>query len=78
MVLNSTTKVQPNQIWQGQDDAHSLIIIARSMVLPYLIGSYLSRAEPVCYRWLPFPALVRILRIILEPEILGNRNINLN
>ena len=34
------TKVRPNQIWQGRDDAHSLIIIARSMVLPYLIGSY--------------------------------------
>ena len=35
-------KVQPNQIWQDQDDAHSLIIITRSMVPPYLIGSHLS------------------------------------
>ena len=32
-------KVRPNQMWQGCDDAHSLIIIAQSMVLPYLIGS---------------------------------------
>ena len=31
-------KVRPNQIWQDQDNAHTLIIIARSMVLPYLIG----------------------------------------
>ena len=37
-----SVKVRPNQIWQGQYDAHSLIIIARSMVLPYLIGSYFS------------------------------------
>ena len=35
-------KVQPNQIWQDQDDAHSLIILDRSMVSPYLIGSYFS------------------------------------
>ena len=40
--INIGVKVKPNQIWQGQDDAHSLIIIARSMVLPYLIGSYFS------------------------------------
>ena len=40
---NETTKVRPNQIWQGEDDAHSLIIIARSMVLPYLIGLYFSK-----------------------------------
>ena len=39
---NVIIKVQPNQIWQDQDDAHSLIILARSMVLPYLIGSYFS------------------------------------
>ena len=39
-LYNINTKVRPNQIWQGHDDAHSLIIIARSMVLPYLIGSY--------------------------------------
>ena len=39
-MLDNVTKVRTNQIWQGQDDAHSLIIIAQSMVLPYLIGSY--------------------------------------
>ena len=27
-------------MWQDQDDTHSLIILARSVVLPYLIGSY--------------------------------------
>ena len=35
---NFRPKVRPNQIWQDQDDAHTLIIIAQSMVLPYLIG----------------------------------------
>ena len=38
--IKKITKVQPNQIWQDQDDAHILIILARSIVLPYLIGSY--------------------------------------
>ena len=40
--MNISIIVQPNQTWQGQDDAHSLTIIARSMVLPYLIGFYFS------------------------------------
>ena len=38
----SITKARPNQTWQGQDGAHSLITIVRSTVLPYLIGSYFS------------------------------------
>ena len=37
-----STKVQPNQIWQGQDDAQSLVILVRFTVLPYLIGLYFS------------------------------------
>ena len=34
------TKVLPNQLWQDQVDAHSLITLARSTVLPYLIWLY--------------------------------------
>ena len=29
-------------MWQCQDDAHSLNILARSTLLPYLIGSYFN------------------------------------
>ena len=29
-------KVQPNQIWRGQHDAHSLIKLTQSTMLPYL------------------------------------------
>ena len=40
--MNIGIMVQPNRIKQGQDDAHSLTIIARSMVLPCSIGFYFS------------------------------------
>ena len=40
--LRDKINIKPNQIWQGQDDAHTLIIIARSTVLPYLIGLQFS------------------------------------
>ena len=39
---SNLTKVRPNQIRQGQDDAHSLNILVRSTLLPYLIGSYFN------------------------------------
>ena len=44
--MDATTNVRPNQIWQGEGDEHSLIIIARTMVLPYLIGSYFNTPTP--------------------------------
>ena len=34
--------VQPNQIWQDQDGAQTLVTLARLTVLPYLIESYFS------------------------------------
>ena len=37
--FNSTPKVRPNQLWQGQDHTHSLIILACLKVFPYLIGN---------------------------------------
>ena len=30
---DARTKVQPNQIWQGQDDAQSLVLLVRFTVL---------------------------------------------
>ena len=56
-------KVRPNQMWQGRDDAHSLIIIAQSMVLPYLIG---SNFNIVTFNFLcPFVILTGYIIILL-------------
>ena len=56
-------KLRPNQMWQGRDDVHSLIIIAQPMVLPYLIGTNINI---VTFNFLcPFVILTGYIIIIL-------------
>ena len=39
-VIFVKSTIRPNEIWEDQDDAHSLIILARSIVLPYFSRLY--------------------------------------
>ena len=66
MLLNGQLKVRPNQIRQDLDDAHSLIIIARSMVLPCLIASHLSfSADYTCHIYISQKQLPRKMKLRL-------------